>query len=289
MKKFLIAASLLLATASLGFAQKPDKSHIELPISKIIAKLVLEQPNPNASTNAQTFSIVVQDTFINVKDPLTTPRVPTYRKDHLCLAWPLNENWLITAATCGQKQEPHRQDVKVKTHEIFPRNTDFDFTTNDRIMLIWKKNEQSTVSFAAPFTKLLAVDTAARLFSLQWQNKILLVTKRKVPGSKAAPTSIEPGYKGQYTCEITRKSYQPTESLFVVTPQESELLAAFSNVYHRYNHDIGLTTRPSKFFTSLTKRDLQFIKETVNEKRPQDWQSIKTRLFYNSTTLPYFK
>ena len=283
MKKILVTVPLLLVAVAFCFAQKQGQTPFTLSVTRAVAKAVLEQPNPNASTNAQTIHITIKDTFINVENPLARPYFSPNTIGQDCLAWPLNENWLITSATCGKKAEPSRKDVKVATHKILLTNPDFDFATNNNIMLIWKHNDRSAVSFAAPFTKLLAVNTTTQLFSLQWQNKIL-VSK----GHKTKSTSIEPGYKGQYTCEVTHKSYHPTESLFVLTPQESEFLAAFSNVYYHYN-SYGLVIPPSKFFISLTKKDLQFIKETVNDKRPQDWQSIKTRLFYNDIEKPYFE
>ena len=241
----------------------------------------MEQPNSGASINSQRVGFVVYDTFGDVTYPLAIPNVHASAQSLHCRTWPLNENWLITAATCGQKSEHPDKNVEVRTHKISLENPDFDFATNDRIMLIWKNNDQSATSFAAPFTKLLALDTAARLISLQWQNKILLSK-----GRKTKSTSVELGYHGQYTCKIDKKASW-TNALFVVTPQGSELLSAFSDTYFDYNRHSNRIRR-SPFFNNLTKRDLQFIKETVNTHRPQDWQSIRTRLFYNDMEKPYF-
>ncbi len=285
MKKSLVIVSILLLTATFCFAQKQDQTPFVLPITKAVAKAVLEQPNSGASTNALPVHITIQDTFYNQTSPLAQSTNWVSRtKTQTCKAWALNENWLITAATCGQQSNPRISSYKVRTHQILLENREFDFAKNDHVMLIWKNTEQVPYAFNAPFTKLLAVNTTSHLFSLQWQNQILLSK-----GYKTKKTSVNPGYLGQYTCEIANKSRHPTDSLFVVTPQGSEFLAAFSNVFFDYNKDIGVVVRRSALFTSLTERDLQFIKETVNAHRPQDWQSIKTRLFYNDIEKPYFK
>lgn len=283
MKKYLVTVPILLLTTPFCFAQKQDQTPLTLSVTKAVAKTVLEQPNPGASTNAYPVYITIRDTFYNQTNPLAqSTNWGTRAKEQTCKAWVLNENWLITAATCGQPSNPGASNYKVHTHQILLENREFDFAKNDHVMLIWKNTEQIPYSFNAPFAKLLAVDTTSHLFSLQWQNQILLSK-----GYKTKKTSINPGYRGQYTCEITNKSRRPTESLFVVTPQGSEFLAAFSNVFFDYNK-MGVTIHSSALFTSLTKRDLQFIKETVNAHRPQDWQSIKTKLFYNNIETPYF-
>lgn len=196
-----------------------------------------------------------------------------------------------------------------------------NYATNHNVMLLWTGNIRAVhLLQSVPKVNLLAVSTPARLVSLS-QEPVLIAqhntaarTATVLPASLPTAPGLTPPRKSKaQTPEKGRNVAQkprehtfqfndsdldntPDATLFLKTPSGDAFVVGYSHQTSGYTLSrkgddflaIFHNTRPQGYFT-LALEDLEFIKKTVLEKRPKDWERIKNRLFFDQTETPYFK
>ena len=234
-----------------------------------------------------------------------------YSADLACKAYVLDKNWLIVSATCMRySQDPVEVNgirytnrtgrevispFKFKGHTIPADNYEY----NSDIMLLWT-GDKETADFLNKFPKvnILAVSSPEQLFTLSANGVFKINTARfgtNAVRERDLKSSSIKGNKFQLDEGLTDLSGTATDPIFFSTPNEREFIAGYNNGMLTYALQIIIDDitntfdgRPSKEYFSLGLKDLDFIKQTVLEKRPSDWNRIKQRLFYNQTATPYF-
>ena len=218
--------------------------------------------------------------------------------DISCKAYALDSHWLILSGTCMRYDE--EGDIRESgDHEYMERHgrtfrRHYNYAENSNVMLMWSAKPR----YNAPFVKVLATTSPSRLFTLSANHTIKINTSRfgknAVKTRKLKTGSVSGNHfkldEGWFDLSGTA-----TDPLFVIAPNGNEFLAGYNNGYISYAlqmtiDDILNTSNrePSNDWFSLTKEDLNFIKKTVQAKRPQDWARIRARLFLNTTNQPYF-
>ena len=218
--------------------------------------------------------------------------------DISCKAYALNSQWLILAGTCMRYDE--ERDIREDgDHEYMERHSrtfrrHYNYAENGNVLLMWSAKSR----YSAPFVKVLATTSPHELFTLSANHTIKINTSRF--GRHAVKTrKLKTGSVSGNHFKLDESWFDlsgtATDPLFVIAPNGNEFLAGYNNGYISYalqmtiDDSVNTSTRnPSDAWFSLTKEDLNFIKETVQEKRPQDWARIRTRLFLNTTNRPYF-
>ncbi|MDD6153844.1 MAG: hypothetical protein PUC11_07885 [Elusimicrobia bacterium] len=218
--------------------------------------------------------------------------------DIACKAYALDAHWLILSGTCmrydeeGDIFEPGDHEYMWRGHRTFRKH--YNHAENGHVMLMWTDKPV----YNAPFVNVLATLSPRPLFTLSATHTIKINTARY--GSNAVRTrKLKTGsvYGNYFKLDEdwTDLSGTATDPLFVISPEGNEFLAAYNNGYIGYalqmtGDDIFHTFdgRISDKWFALHKVDLDFIKKTVQEKRPQDWARIRTRLFLNTTDKPFF-
>ena len=226
-----------------------------------------------------------------------------YRADLACKSYALDSHWLIVAGTCmrvdnsdiweyGDSQLITRFD-----REVFQKNgTEFTtFKNNARVMLVWSDQAQ----YRGPFVNVLAVSSPKQLVALEKTHTVKINTARYGRDgvrTREFDTTSAHGNYFKLDESWTQLSGTATDPLFLIAPNENEFLAGYNDGYVHYNYLRSLNDLifpndglPSDTWYSLTQEDLHFIRHTVREKRPQDWERIKARLFYETTSAPYFE
>ena len=206
-------------------------------------------------------------------------------------------------------------------YSISPKN----YAINKNLMLVWT-GDVFAVNFLRSLQKvnLLAVSTPEHLRYLGQGNPILLAeyndaTLKAKAYSRPFPKEsnlLNPAHKNNLGAtalwnekvlqqKLNYNTFQFNDAdiddkagltLFLRTPSGFEFLVGYSNSIKGFSlsrkKDDSLSifshTYPQGYFT-LALEDLEFIKKTVLEKRPKDWERIKNRLFFDQTETPYFK
>ncbi|WP_428075906.1 hypothetical protein [Candidatus Avelusimicrobium luingense] len=169
---------------------------------------------------------------------------------------------------------------------------------NNHIMLIW--HEQRL--YEGPYVNVLATTSPEQLFALETNNTFKINTARYMFFSDSIrERSLQKGSVKGNTFRLdesaTDLSGTSTDPLFLITPQHTEFIAGYNAAklgkkWFRaqwLSGEKSLEGLACPVWYSLTKNDLQFIEQTVRAYRPQDWFSIKGRLFFNQTQTPFFK
>ena len=218
--------------------------------------------------------------------------------DIACKAYALDAHWLILSGTCmrydeeGDIREPGDHEYMERHGRTFRKH--YNHAENDNVMLMWT----ATSDYNAPFVNVLGTDSPNQLFTLSANHTIKINTARHARDAVRTRKLKTGSVSGKYFKldeGWTDLSGTATDPLFVISPKGNEFLAGYNNGYIGYAlqmtfDDIFHTFdgRTSDEWFSLTKEDLNFIKKTVQEKRPQDWARIRTRLFFNTTDKPFF-
>ena len=168
------------------------------------------------------------------------------------------------------------------------------------LMLLWTDNEELAASLETlPKANVLAVSSPNQLFALSADNIFKINTARLGTDGvriRTLKNNSVNGNKFQLNDKWTDLSGTATDPLFLVTRNGNEFLVGYNDGMLLYalrfprNDSIwDYQGKPSKDYFSLNLEDLNFIKETVLKERPQDWERIKERLFYNKIKSPYFQ
>lgn len=220
-----------------------------------------------------------------------------YRADIACKAYALDSHWLILSGTCMRYSSGDIRELG--DHEFITRygrvvKNKINYTNNGNVMLIWTDEDK----YKSPFVNVLATSSPNQLFKLSSNHTVKINTARFGTDSVKTRTLKTGSIKGnffQLDESWTDLSGTATDPLFLISPEENEFLAAYNNGEIEYAlqmtaNDIFNTFdgKTSKEWFSLNRNDLEFIKTTVQKNRPNDWNKIKQRLFFNNTKIPFF-
>ncbi len=284
MKKVVSVVMLLLTVSVFSFAGQLDEA-----VERQVTKAALAA-TPVSNQGAIDENITME---FGVKDFSGEAIGPSYGVG--CKAYALSKNWLLIAGTCAAPKATYddlRGWVQPTAHGIYSYQGD-SLDYNKRVMLVWT----NSAKYQAPFVKVLATSTPKQLFTLSATHIVKINTSRwatnAVRERKLKTGSITTkGDKQYFQLENKGMSGTATDPLFLIAPDANEFLAGYNaGVVDYTSHPYGLVSwlglRSDNWYT-LTLEDLEFIKDTVQANRPQDWNAIRTRLFYNTTDKPYF-
>ncbi|WP_432634216.1 hypothetical protein [Candidatus Avelusimicrobium sp.] len=230
-----------------------------------------------------------------------------FKADIACKAYALDSHWLLLAGTC---MDYSTEDIRTPGDHVYMERHDRKilkasagkialnakhYTLNERIMLIWSNN----ASFTGPYVNVLGTTSPSKLFELSANHTVKIHTARLGIDSLRERDFKSNSIKGN-TFKLKEKftdlSGTATDPLFLFSKQGNEFLAAYNKGEISYALQMTVDDfthtydgKTSATWYSLTKEDLFFIKDTVNKIRPQDWNRIKGRLFFNGTSVPFFK
>ncbi len=276
-------------------------SHTDL-IQRIERQVVSTSPHSNADAiyHPLRLNLYIKEMVYNTQ---IHENFGPYMADLACKAYALDEHWLLVAATC---MRPTQSDLwQVGDHlflqrhsrqSFWPDQTPFEnYRENKRIMLVW----QEKPIYQAPFVKVLAVSSPKTLIAMGGNGVLKINTGRFGTDAVRTRTPDVNSVRGntlrlkQIPGQLTGTA---TDPLFFINRQKNEFVVGYNNGSLDYWYAISLADvfrtfngLSSHIWYTLTKNDLLFIQKTVQTYRPQDWQRIKTRLFYNTTNTPYFK
>lgn len=230
-----------------------------------------------------------------------------YEADIACKAYALDSHWLLLAGTCmnystedirepGDHVYMERHDRKILKASAgrIALNVN-NYTRNERIMLIWSNN----ASFTGPYVNVLGTTSPSKLFALSANHTVKINTARLGTDAVRERSFKSNSIKGN-TFKLKENfmdlSGTATDPLFLFSKQGNEFLAAYNKGEISYALQMTLDDithtydgKTSDTWYSLTKEDLVFIKDAINKYRPQDWNRIKGRLFFDGTAVPFFK
>ena len=304
----LVSVSLLGATSL--FADNSAKKDITDVINKKVVSAV--NSNKDAIKGNIRVDFQISEKLYNADQAdESLIEVGPFKADLACKAYALDNNWLILAGTCMHySPDPVdrygvRYTERLERKVISPFKTEKfaipanNYATNNNIMLLWADNEKMSAALkAVPKVKVLAVSSPDTLFTFSAKNPFKINTARF--GSNAIKTrrlksQSANGKMFQLEEGLTDLSGTATDPIFLMMPNNREFLAGYNNGIMNYVlqltfDDIFRTFdgKRSPNYFSLTLEDLNFIKRTVQEQRPEDWNHIKNRLFYDQTETPYF-
>ncbi len=210
-----------------------------------------------------------------------------------CKAYVLDSHWLIVNSTCIQAQNKLATNplFHVDGHTLVPLQEGMAWEEGLRISLLWHPKP----IYTGPFVKVLATFSPERLVALAhegyelWINTSRLgldfIRRRDVLASSILGNLF---HLDQNTFQLKGAALDP---LFVISPEQNEFMVAYNAGYITYKASLRIRSwqeHKSSTWYNLDKYDLEFIKKTVLQHRPQDWPRIKQRLFYNQTRTPYF-
>ncbi|WP_428049087.1 hypothetical protein [Candidatus Avelusimicrobium caledoniensis] len=223
-----------------------------------------------------------------------------------CKAYALDEHWLILAGTCMQAIQ---NNLRTKWHNIYGDREAFEIqlsegffsertiglitekgliddikthtANNNHVMLIWNDSPK----YRAPFVNVLAIASPYWLAFLQEKNNQLKIHTARFGTNNTYTRTVKYGTISENKFSLDESWYELsgtyTDPLFLINAVKNEFLAGYNDAVQFYQ------TTSDKWY-SLSYVDLVFIKDTVQKNRPQDWQRIKTRLFYNNLEKPCF-
>ena len=294
MKKIWAVVSLFLLMTSVSFVHAAEET-LQEKVQKAVSKAATPS-NKGAIKENKVAHVTVVDRFgngvdIDGEDMIIAANVYTYG----CKAYALHPNWLLVAGTCVHHLDPEPfhdpfSPAKFAMSYVAAQTPEEELDYNGNILLIWRDKPL----YKAPFIKVLAVSTPQQLFALTATHQVQINTARlgldKVVDRTLKSGSIKKDSSGQVLFQLdetwTDLSGTATDPLFLISATSNEFLAGYNNGVLDYQARVG---RSSPDWYTLSESDLKFIKDTVQENRPQDWSFIKTRLFFNQTKTPYFK
>lgn len=290
MNKTLAYAGILLFAVCPLFAQSNDA--LERKVTKQVKAAIT--PNKGAVEKNLRIDFEISEYFYDERYEQDNG---PYRADIACKAYALDSHWLILSGTCmryssGDIREPGDHEF-IKRHGRVVKNH-INYAQNANVMLIWTNENK----YAAPFVNVLATSSPNQLFTLSANHTIKINTARfgkDAVRNRTLKTGSVNGNRFQLNEGLSDLSGTATDPLFLISPEENEFLAAYNNGNLSYALQMTLDDflntfdgEPSKDWFSLTKNDLEFIKQTVQANRPNDWNRIKQRLFFNNTQAPFF-
>ena len=226
-----------------------------------------------------------------------------YLADLSCKAYALDEHWLIIAGTCmrmaqGDIWQKGDQHYLSRLHRsVFHLDSTLfsNYANNKRVMLVWSDKPL----YRAPFVHVLAVSSPAVLAELEENNHQVIIHTARLGRNVSRQRTLEKTSFKENFFKLKESRFNlsgtATDPLFLVSQTKREFLAGYNNGYLRYYYltDVNSLVNkydglPSDTWYHLQKQDLQFIQKTVLKRRPQDWPRIKKRLFYNTTSIPFF-
>ena len=304
MKKLvLIVCALAVCTVSLQAQNKPKVANSQL--DKEVEQTVKRAAAATALTNKGAIKENKRVDF-RIEESLRELNAGLeegpYEADIACKAYALDSHWLLLAGTCMRysnqdirEQDDHkyieRFGRKITHASIWPLH----HAENSNVMLIWREE----AIYKAPFVNVLATSNPSSLFALSSNHAVQINTARfgaDSVKSRSLKTNSIQGNTFKLDENWGDLSGTATDPLFLINPNGNEFLAAYNNGYISYAlqmtfDDIFRTfdgLKSDTWFT-LTQADLEFIKHTVQTNRPEDWPTIKNRLFLDHTQTPYFK
>ncbi|MBO7190755.1 MAG: hypothetical protein J6V32_01410 [Elusimicrobiaceae bacterium] len=224
----------------------------------------------------------------------------SHRYDLGCKAYALHPNWLILSGRCAAPMGVSDKEAdmwltsnkqEVVEHELFPYGSDqkgMKIEYNNNVMLLWQKKAEYT----APFVKVLAMSSKDKLFSL-WnaRGSLQINTARLGLNAVRERDFLEESMQGSGNLFLLDESFYDlsgtaSDPAFLSIESGDEYLIGYNNGLMDYKTCADGARvwcgKKSDTWYRLTKADLEFIKQTVLENRPQDWAEIQPRLFYDS-------
>lgn len=232
-----------------------------------------------------------------------------FKANIACKAYALDAHWLLLAGTC---MDYSKEDIRMlgdhvymerhsrKVHRAVVSGKSLapnQFARNNQVMLIWTDN----LIFQGPYINVLATEDITHLAVLSLKNTLKIHTARfgvdKLRERHLKTPLEEYGNTFKLKEGITDLSGTATDPLFIYSHTNgNEFLAAYNKGMLGYALQMTIddsintyTGHKSDTWYSLTKADLEFIKQTVQQHRPEDWFRIKNRLFFNQMNTPFFK
>ncbi len=320
-KKFL--STLLILGGVLVSSQAAIAADLKPALERKISNIVLNQ---NAIENNLRIDFEITESVYREDSPRSASywgressnntEMGPYKAKLSCKAYALDSHWLILSSTCMR----YGNDEVVIYDQIYPYRTgrtihssfnvaEFpvenaipaqNMALKGNLMLLWTDNEELAASLETlPKANVLAVSSPNQLFALSADNIFKINTARLGTDGvriRTLKNNSVNGNKFQLNDKWTDLSGTATDPLFLVTRNGNEFLVGYNDGMLLYalrfprNDSIwDYQGKPSKDYFSLNLEDLNFIKETVLKERPQDWERIKERLFYNKIKSPYFQ
>ena len=270
-------------------------------LTRKIQEALLQLPsNAGAIKRNRVVHFQVQEAVYNIN---TNAFYGDYRADIFCKAYALDVHWLITSASCLRiyqgdlwRVNDHRYLERERTSTLVASERTGHFAQNNNLVLIWTTGEKT---YNGPFVNILATSSPSQLAALPAGYTLKINTARfGLDGVRTRSISLGSIQGNQFELEesLLNLSGTATDPLFAVSKDGREFLTGYNNGINSYSlltsADASLRTSSglsSSSWFSLGERDLEFIQQTVQTNRPQDWQTIKTRLFFNQTQAPYLK
>ena len=273
-----------------------------------VARAAQNQKAKNTNTGASTQNLRV-DFTISEKfyDKKIKQDNGPYNAHIACKAYALDSHWLILAGTCMDYSNEDLRDIDdrfyIRRYNRQIKRALIGSTTLDErnhartrnVMLIW--NDKSI--FQGPYVNVLATAAPKQLFTLS-ANHLLKIHTSCLNANALRARTLKPNSVKGNTFKLdegfTDLSGTATDPLFLFSARGNEFLSAYNA--GKISYALQISYRDVKYnshgnfsdtWYTLSANDLQFIKKTVQQHRPKDWARIKGRLFFNQTSVPFFK
>ncbi len=293
MKKIIITFVFIIIGTFLAFAQ--GNTELTNRVQRAVQSGIV---NAGAEKNNLTLYFLLKETVRHEN----TGSEGTFHAEYHCKAYALDEHWYILAGTCGNSVQA---DVGHNDKDEYTRRgltllaedgTELNYTKNKHLMLLHEEKFIPGV-----YINVLATSSPVQLFTLTAEKYTAVINTSRFGLNKVLTRELKPksilGDSFELNESVFDLSGTATDPLFLIGPNGNTFLAAYNKaplVYYFYDHpgqvrgDLDAAGDRSARWFSLTKEDLQFIKDSLKN-YPVDWKRIKNRLFLDQTQTPYFK
>ena len=293
MKKIIVTFVFIILGTFLVFAQ--DNTELTNRVQRAVQSNII---NTGAEKNHLTLYFLLEETVRHEN----TNSEGTYHAEYHCKAYALDEHWYILAGTCGNsvnsdvghddRREYTRHNLKLKTLS----GEKLTYFKNPHLMLLREEKFIPGV-----YVNILATSSPVQLFTLTAEKYTAMINTSRFGLNKVLTRELKPKSIMGDSFELNESAFDlsgtATDPLFLIGPDGNSFLAAYNKApmfYYFYDHpgqirgDLDAKGDRSARWFSLTKEDLQFIKDSLKD-YPADWKRIKNRLFLDQTQTPYFK
>lgn len=293
MKKIIVTFILIALGAILALAQ--ENNDLTNQVQRAVQTAVV---NADAAGSNRTLYFILKETVRHESNGSEG----TYHAEYHCKAYALDEHWYILAGTCGNsvKADVGHNDKNDYTRRgltlLAEDGTELKYKKNKHIMLL---HEEKFIP--GLYVNVLATSSPVQLFTLTAEEYAAVINTSRFGLNKIVTRELKPksimADSFQLEEGVFDLSGTATDPLFLISPEQNTFLAGYNKapmVYYFYDHpgqvrgDLDAKGDRSINWFSLTKEDLQFIKDSLKD-YPADWKRIKTRLFLDQTQTPYFE
>ncbi len=213
-----------------------------------------------------------------------------------CRGYALNANWLIIPATCLRQDNGKSLDAAGWTRG--QRHIDIEasgadgYASNNHLLLVWFDK----VQFIWPFVNVLAVSREDQLERLINFNSVLIRQIQHIR-TTAIDAFLQDATVGGKLFQVALPGRvlrgRALDALMLASPDGNEFLLGYNTELPQpgYEQSSRYFMNPfegSSYWYSLSEEDLEFIKATVLENRPYDWERIQNQLFLDNPVIPHF-